>query len=261
MSSKYNTLFVFEGSSTEDNIVGKLEKYFMDEHIAIKCVYGGDIYQLYRSLQKEDFAVDILSILKIRSESNRIQLEGYNNDSFAYIYFFFDYDAHATMASDNQIEEMLSYFDNETENGKMFISYPMVEAIRHYKDKESFMDLKVKCKKRNCPNSEGCEDKEKCFTEPHYKTFVPTDNLPCYTQLNTFEIWKELIEAHLCKSNYIVNDECAMPTEIIAQSLVFKNQCSKFVSQHCPIIAVLSAFPLFVQDYYGVEGLNNKLSR
>ncbi len=52
-----------------------------------------------------------------------------------------------------------------------------------------------------------------------------------------------------------------MPTEIIAQSLIFENQRSKFVSQHCPVIAVLSAFPLFVQDYYGVEELSKKLSR
>lgn len=30
---------------------------------------------------------------------------------------------------ENVIEEMLNVFSNETENGKMYISYPMVEAI------------------------------------------------------------------------------------------------------------------------------------
>lgn len=32
-----------------------------------------------------------------------------------------------------QISEMLDMFDNETENGKLYINYPMVEAIRYTK--------------------------------------------------------------------------------------------------------------------------------
>ena len=42
------------------------------------------------------------------------------------------------MADDSKIKEMLQFFDNETENGMLYISYPMVEAIRHYKDMNSF---------------------------------------------------------------------------------------------------------------------------
>ena len=48
MSSKINTLFVFEGETTEGNIISKLEKYFMGESIAIKCVsfvYSGLLWR------------------------------------------------------------------------------------------------------------------------------------------------------------------------------------------------------------------------
>ena len=31
------------------------------------------------------------------------------------------------------VDQMLESFDNETENGKLYISYPMVEALRDYK--------------------------------------------------------------------------------------------------------------------------------
>ncbi len=134
MSNKCNTLFIFEGEHTEDKIVARLEKHFMGKSIAVKCVFGGDIYQLYQRIKNEDFDVDIVSLLKERSEANNKELDGYDNDSFSYIYFFFDYDAHATKADDDKISELIKYFDNETDKGKLFISYPMVEAIRHFKD-------------------------------------------------------------------------------------------------------------------------------
>jgi len=259
MSDKYNTLFVFEGVKTEDNIVAKMEKYFTGMLLAVKCVFGSEIYQLYKRLKEEDFSVDIVSLLKERSEKNRKELDGYDNDSFSYIYFFFDYDAHATKADDNKIAELIDFFDNETENGKIFISYPMVEAIKHYKDKQTFKDLIVKCKGQNCPSIDSCEKKEQCLREPHYKTTIPTYSLGKYQNLNSSDVWKELIDANICKSNYIVNDNYTRPTDIISQKDIFEKQQAKHISQDCPLVSVLSAFPLFLQDFYGVETLNSKL--
>ncbi len=259
MSNKYNTLFVFEGEHTEDNIVSKLEQHFMGTSIAVKCVFCGEIYQLYKQLHKEDFAVDIVSLLKERSEKNRQELEDYDNDSFSYIYFFFDYDGHATKADDAQVAELIEFFDNETENGKLFISYPMVEAIRHYKDKEAFIATVVRCKGKNCPNLKDCSECDECLKRPHYKQFVAEDSNPRYSNLNTPIIWKELIDAHLCKANALVNDEQSRPTRLISQNEIFNRQLGKYISQPCPCVAVLSAFSLFLQDFYGVEKLNEKL--
>lgn len=259
MSNKCNTLFVFEGEATEGNIVSKLEKLFMKESIAIKCVFCGDIYQFYRQLKAEEFSVDIVTMLRQRNDKNRKVLVNFDNDSFAYIYFFFDYDAHATKANDEHIIEMLDFFDNETENGKLFISYPMVEALRHYKDKESFKNLVVKCKRANCPNISGCKYVNECLNEPHYKTFVPADSNLTITKLDTIEKWKELIDAHLCKGNLVVNDSYSRADMLLEQSVLFKSQLQKYISQPCPVVAVLSAFPLFIQDYYGVDRLNEKL--
>ncbi len=259
MSNKCNTLFVFEGEHTEDKIVARLEKHFMGKSIAVKCVFGGDIYQLYQRIKDEDFDVDIVSLLKERSEVNNKELEGYDNDSFSYIYFFFDYDAHATSADDDKISELISYFDNETETGKLFVSYPMVEAIRHFKDKASFLETTVKCKRRNCPNREECDICTDCLNEPHYKKFVPTDSDVRYSNLNTTEMWVELIDAHLCKANFVVNDNKSRPQSLLSQEEIFEGQKRKYICQHCPHVAVISAFPMFVQDFYGVETLNEKL--
>jgi len=259
MLDRYNTLFVFEGSETEDNIVSKLEKNLMGKTHAIKCVYGADIYQLYRKLKEENFEVDIVSYLKERSEYNKKKLEGYGNDSFSYVYFFFDYDAHATKADDKQIIEMLEYFNNETDQGKLFISYPMVEAIKHFKDKSSFKDLCVKCKRKNCPNIENCLAKDSCLNEPHYKEFVSMDNDRDLAKLDSKDKWVLLLDAHLCKGNLLVKDTYAFPNDILRQEDVFSAQLEKYINQDCPLVAVLSAFPLFALDYYGVEGLRQKM--
>ena len=267
MSNKELQLFVYEGGSAEPKYVDKLEKNFLGERIAIKCVYDAEIYQLYRQLKDDDFAIDIVSILKERSPKNAEILKDYNRDSFAYIYLFFDYDGHSTMADDSKIKEMLKFFDNETENGMLYISYPMVEAIRHYKDMESFQNSTTKCKrgksydKMKCPYKEECETLDECLQEPHYKPLSASDNNPQLNNINHYneEVWKTLIKAHVFKMNYLVNDSYSMPQNIEAQSTIFENQYTKYINHKCPKVAVLSAFPIYVLDYYGVEGLTKKL--
>lgn len=267
MSNKELQLFVYEGGSAEPKYVDKLEKNFLGERIAIKCVYDAEIYQLYRKMKDDDFAIDIVSILKERSPKNAEILKDYNRDSFAYIYLFFDYDGHSTMADDSKIKEMLQFFDNETENGMLYISYPMVEAIRHYKDMDSFQNSTAKCKrgksydKMKCPYKEECETLDECLQEPHYKPLSASDNNPQLNNINHYneEVWKTLIKAHVFKMNYLVNDSYSMPQNIEAQSTIFENQYTKYINHKCPKVAVLSAFPIYVLDYYGVEGLTKKL--
>ena len=110
MMNKEKTLFIFEGARTEDKFVEKLELNFLGKGHAIKCVYDAEIYQLYRAIKNEgDLFLDIVTLLKERSNENAKILEEYRRDSFAYVYLFFDYDAHSTLADDKKITEMLSF--------------------------------------------------------------------------------------------------------------------------------------------------------
>ena len=113
----------------------------------------------------------------------------------------------------------------------------MVEAIRHFKDMDSFKSLIVKCKRRNCMSIESCAGKDKCMNEPHYKTFVSTDSRTQLSNVNSYsrDVWKELITD------------------------VFNKQPEKHIAGQCAFpVAVLSAFLLFVLDYYGCEGLKRQ---
>lgn len=262
MLNKELSLFIFEGARTEEKLVEKLEKNFLGERFAIKCIFDAEIYQLYRKIKEDGIlSLDMVNLLKERSPENAEKLKEYTRNSFAYTYLFFDYDAHSTLADDEKIAEMLSFFNNETENGMLYISYPMVEAMRHYKGMNSFKSLAVKCKRTNCPYITNCPDKELCVKEPHYKTFVPMDSLPQLSNVNAYSltVWQELITAHLCKMNDLVNDIFELPMSLQSQTVIFNKQLEKYINHKCPKVAVLSAFPLFVLDYFGCEKLRKKL--
>ena len=263
MSNNELQLFVFEGSRAESKYVEKLEQYFLGERISVKCVYDAEIYQLYKSLEKENLDFDMVELLKERNKENAELLKDYTRDSFAYIYLFFDYDAHSTLADDDKINEMLKFFDNETENGLLYISYPMVEAIRHYKDIDSFKELTVKCKRSNCAYKDDCENVDLCMKEPHYKEFSALDCRPDLCNINKYtnEVWQELIYAHVSKMNYLVNEQFAFPEKTELQSTIFESQLEKHINHKCPMVAVLSAFPIYVLDYFGIETTKKKLDK
>ena len=203
----------------------------------------------------------MVELLKERNKENAELLRDYNRDSFAYIYLFFDYDAHSTLADDEKIEEMLKFFNNETENGLLYISYPMLEAIRHYKDMQSFKELTVKCKRANCPYMDECDEVEVCLKEPHYKNVSASECQPQLTNINKYtkEVWQELIRAHVSKMNYLIHDVFELPQQIESQSNIFSKQLEKHINHKCPKVAVLSAFPIYALDYYGAETLKKKL--
>lgn len=254
-------LFVFEGVRAESKYVDMLEQHFLGKRISVKCVYDAELYQLYKILKEEpDF--DLVELLKERNKENAKLLQNYNRDSFAYIYLFFDYDAHSTLASDEKVEDMLNFFDNETENGLLYISYPMLEAIRHYKDMDSFKELTVKCKRTNCPYKVECNEVEVCMNEPHYKNVSASECQPLLTNINKYtrEVWQELIRAHVSKMNYLVNGAFEFPAKPELQTVIFSKQLEKHINHKCPMVAVLSAFPIYVLDYYGVDGLKKKLN-
>lgn len=267
MSNNELHLFVLEGYGAEPQYLEKLEQNFFGRRISVKCVFDAELYQLYEHLKKEEFAVDIVNVLKERNAKNAEILKEYNRDSFAAVYLFFDYDAHSTLADDDKVNEMLEYFDNETENGCLYLSYPMVEAIRHFRDMDSFKDLVAKCKRgeslesMKCPNKLTCEDIDSCLNEDHYKTVSAREGLAQLTNVNKYdiEVWKTLIRANAFKMNYLVNDIYGMPENYMSQKLVFEKQLSKHIMQSCPKVAILSAFPLYVLDYYGVDRIKELL--
>ncbi|WP_222164643.1 hypothetical protein [Edaphocola aurantiacus] len=229
-----NILFVFEGEKTEDLIIKSLKNSYLSEKIIITSAYCNTIYQFYKLISGDE-DLDTFNLLK-EIEVNKATLQDFTRSDFAEIYMFFDYDGHDTSASDDNIINLLGFFNNETEKGKLYISYPMVEALRHISEPETnFKDLKVECK-----------------VNINYKKVVHDTCMKCYSQYKKYdeETWNSVICLHLMKMNYIVNGSYEYPNGNISQLDLFYSQQQKYINIDSTI-GVLSSFPVFLFDYYG----------
>lgn len=232
-------LFVFEGEKTEKQITDNLTKYFVNENVNVQCAFCSDIYQLYDKICADE-DLDTFAVLKNRPQNIGL-LSSYNRSDFAEIYMFFDYDGHIPTASDDKIRDMLIFFNEETDAGKLLISYPMVEAIKHISSSIVFQELKVKAKENiNYKNKVSVE----CANEIR--------NL---TTINKAK-WLEIIDIHLKKMNYIVNDIYTLPKTYIPQLEIFDKQLEKYINVDLTV-AILSAFPVFIFDYYGFDKISS----
>ncbi len=236
-----NILFIFEGSKTENLITNNLKKFFVNENIIITCAYCTTIYKMYTDIAQDEF-LDTFSLVK-DIEVNRNTLKDFKRSDFAEIFMFFDYDGHTSNASDKKLHDLLMFFNEETDKGKLYISYPMVEALKHIEHFETFENLKIAIH--------------------HFKDYKNIVSKHCMEDFKHFhlyniDIWKILIKLHLQKMNKIVNDVYVLPDAIVNQLTIFNKQLEKHINID-QTVAVLSAFPIFLHDYYGNEGIKKRL--
>ncbi len=239
MSNKI--LFIFEGAKKEKQITDNLTQFFIHENTVVTCAYCTTIYKMYAEIIA-DQDLDTFSLLKSMA-INKAILNDYKRSDFAEIYMFFDYDGHTNKANDEKMRQLLAFFNEETDKGKLYISYPMVEALKHIADFDTFKDLKVNCKIEK------------------YKQLVNIQCISDFIDFNvyTLDIWKKIIPVHLKKANYITNNDFVFPTKLIEQTTLFAKQFETYISKD-QTIAVVSAFPLFLNDYYGYKNLKERLS-
>lgn len=239
MSSK--VLFIFEGPKLEKSITDNLVKFFVNENTIVTCAYCTTIYKMYAEISNDE-DLDTFNLVKDIA-INKDKLKDFKRSDFAQIYMFFDYDGHATNASDKKIKDLLDFFNEETEKGKLYLSYPMVEALKHVEDFDTFEELKVLCKENI-----------------DYKKVVRQNGLESLKHIVKYDNqnWKALIDIHLKKMNKIVNNSYRFPSEVIDQSVIFDNQLEKYINVD-QTIAILSAFPVFLHDYYGNEETKKRL--
>lgn len=240
MSNKI--LFVFEGIKTEGLVINSLQNYFVNENTTVQCVFGAEIYQIYKEIKADD-DLDTFNLIKERNIKDNELLDSYTRDDFAEIYMFFDYDGHSSLAEDERLKELLDFFNEETDKGKLYVSYPMVESLKHIPDYESFKDLAVKCKENI-----------------GYKEIVSKEAMKHLINFNKYDIdvWKEIIHTHLKKMNFIHINSYTFPSNIISQLEIFSKQLEKYITPHSKV-AVLSCFPIFLHDYYGNEEIQKRI--
>ena len=251
-------LFVFEGAEREPKIFKTLERLFFGAGERIVCSFGNNIYELYRQLTELDGDGDIVSVLR---ENNAQLPAGIKSSDFSEIYLFFDYDFQNTNLTLDQmnerLQEMLEMFDDETDNGKLYVSYPMVESLCYTKQlpDEHFVEYMIS--RKDC-------------TERSFKDLAREFSF--YGSLNFIELpdsghrrpgkkeiagvrqnWIWLVQQHTSKANFMCEGVPRMPAdkETVSQERIFDAQCGMYLCDG-ERIAILNGFPLFLFDYFRI---------
>ena len=129
-------LFICEGAETEKRFCNLIiDKYFIEkkkpkEFVAFKT----NIYGLYHELASDE-GLDVVELIKEKAKINKdnITYNKLNNGGFSQVYLIFDFDFQAPQYDDGKIRKMVQFFNNETEQGKLYINYPMLESFKHFK--------------------------------------------------------------------------------------------------------------------------------
>ena len=247
---------IVEGTKREVGYWRALEKAFFCE-TNLKVVplsANGNLYMIWQQLQEDDNETDIIEVIRELSSTGKAALKGYRRDDFQEIYLFFDFDPQQNnlgLKKDDMttvLEKMLQTFNNETENGKLYISYPMCEALR---------DTDIV----------SCVPRTSCFVNyeelSQYKHLSGITNPFADPRKYDLNIWYRFILIFLKRCSCIFKQECQQgallnwfKASVSTQAILDKE--SK-VYNTCQRIFVLSAFPEFILEYFHKRALSKSL--
>ena len=243
------TLFIVEGESRDLRFAEKMKELFLKgrDDLRVICLPAAqNIYMLYERLAEEDFDLDVVEVLRETVPSAAKCLEGVERDSVDEVFLFFDYDSHQNNApgceSDALVEAMLLAFDNEHESGKLYISYPMVEALYDYRAGQ-------------------CQAHSGCFVDnseiAQYKKMSGEGNVNVGKHMELPQ-WKDAIAAFVLRCKCLLDlDEVSFGTyrELVTVDAIFREE--KRMRSEDGSVFVLSAFPEFLLDYFDDKFFNS----
>lgn len=257
-------LFVFEGSDDCEimNTIKALYPKAISEDVV--CLYKNNIYQLYSKMKPSDsnpdFTQSLLSVLQERPDITQNEvIANADEDTFSQIFLFFDYDPqHKDPNEDivdlvqhnNRLNEMLNFFDDETGNGKLYVSYPMVESLFYTKtlpdSNFTFCSIDLsKAKDFKALKHDYSDYKSNDFLLFNSRELIGCKAPRAYVPLN----WEQVIKQNVIKANYICIGKNNLPErkEDVKQKEIFDCQLKKYIA--LKKIAILSAYPMFLYEY------------
>lgn len=143
-------------------------------------------------------------IVRESSQDSARKLENLKRDDFSEVYLLFDFDPHQDNLgfSDGTdfglvLRNMLETFDNETDTGKLYISYPMIEALRDFTP-------------WSCLPYCECEVSSKVI--PNYKNLSGYKNPYADVRKYTSETWEMLVAIFLTRCQCLFGQSLSCDT-------------------------------------------------
>lgn len=133
MDNASRILILVEGANTDVMLMKHLLHIYGIDSTHDVVSYNTNIYVLYNEMfaYSDPSSIDILQLLKER-EPNPHKRE-ILNARYSDTLLVFDLDPQDPQFSPSKIMEMMNYFVESSDMGKLYLNYPMVEAFYHMK--------------------------------------------------------------------------------------------------------------------------------
>ena len=200
--SRYNTLLIIEGESCEKQFFDKFIKTInADKNITI-IPFCNDIYELYKYIEElgEPPTKDvILNYCDLDDKARKLL----KDTKFVYTYLVFDLDIQDGGEDERKeklehVTQMVNLFNNETEYGKLFVNYPMMESYRHF----------------DITNPDTLANKSVIVDNDiltHYKELVGQEGTNKNVSKYTSKDFYTITLAHLMQANLLLNGQFKKP--------------------------------------------------
>ena len=230
-------LLIVEGEKEEIRILGShshglLHLIGADYEIV---PFANPIYELYDAYVNNEY--DDLVAYLVAEKGLTLDKGVISKNAFSAIYLFFDFEPHYHKYSDDKIIHMSQLFNNETDLGKLYINYPMVESIYHFSElpDTNFNNRTVTIDKGfNGKEYKSLVNKESCIVKSKI-----TPKEMCYIIAHNYYKARSISG---CESNEVSSEE------VLKKQIELKN--------HNKSIQVLSMMPLLVMDYNYEEAIH-----
>ena len=179
----------------------------------------------------DDGTTDILGILRLY-ETDPPQYE-LLCQKYTDIFLVFDFEPQDMHPNFKMIRRMMNYYVESTDQGKMFINYPMMQSYKHfdYLPNAAFKDLTVDLR-----------------TIHHYKELV--GKVSRYSDLTKYDfpLFVAITVHHLKKVKYVLSNEYVLPDEqdYVNWSLIslYDRQVNRLISENEIFVVNTSVFIL-----------------
>lgn len=227
MNSKI--LLIVEGEKDEQRILGT-ESHGLLSLIGAEyeiVPFANPIYELYEAYRKGEFD-DLVSYLRAE-KGLKIDSSILSKNAFSAIYLVFDFEPQDHKYSDEKIIDLVKTFNNETELGKLYINYPMVEAYYHL---EKLPDINYNDRVIDLEGLKGKTYKKLVNTSTCLKKNKISNKDMCYIIMQNYNKMRYMLETNTDEINYL---------DILICQLEKKKKENS--------IYVLSTFPFIALDY------------
>lgn len=197
--SKRKLLFITEGEVDEPKFIDKVFSKCYPNIEYDYYAYSTSIHTLSSMLFNEngeiDEYLDIKNVLK-ENEENEYKREKLSN-KYSDIILVFDFDPHSDNPQFEKIKKMMLFFNDSTDNGKLYINYPMMQSYKHIKNyfDSDFKNREVEVSK--------CSE---------YKQLVDKESVLKDLKKYTYPVIMKIIGFNLKKANYLLNSKYEIPS-------------------------------------------------